>query len=1541
MSNRLKYVTFTALLLSLSGSVALAVNPLVVKHTLAQVASSADSKAEADKLFQAGVQQYRFGEYPKALQTYQRVLEIRRKLGDKAGVGQTLNNIGQVYNGLLQQDKALEVLQQALTIRREIKDRAGEGETLDNIGGVYLALFKEEEALKTLQQALEIRREVKDKTGEAVTLSRMGFTYTFLKQQDKGLKLLQQALVMHQELGDKFQEGFTLFRIGVAYDNINDYPNALDWLNKALAVNREIGNRAWEGRSLQQIGFIYFNKKEYDNALKFFQQSLPLIQAAGIRSSEASILTTVGDTYFQQQKYDKAIEVYQQALPVVLEIKDKSLESEVLASLGNSYIKQEKYDRALEFYQKALPLMREFKNKSEEGRILFLIGGIYKLQGNPEQAMENLQKSLPIAREIKNQILEAKILAEIGSTYGTQKQFDRAIEFYQQALALEQKPLNNRPVQLDILIQIMWLYRLSAVEAYVKKDYTLAISQENQTLNLVAEALNIARELKDSAAVKEVMRIQGEAYSSTGNYYLELQELQKAQEFIQKGLTIARQSGNLEAERNALSYLAGVYGALGDYTKVTELIQRQLEIARILKNPRLESEALLGLASIYNVLGDYEQGIQFAQQALTKAEEIDIQKIPENLQEYVLRRKPDILGTLSLIYTNLGEYDKALEFAQKSLNLVRSLKKPKLEAKALIDIGNVYNTSQDFQKAIEFTQQALKIAREIKNTDLEAEALKKLSAAYTGKGDYQQALDSAQQILLIAEKTQNLNLKIDALDIQRQIYTNQGNYQKTLELFQEALKVVAKLDNNPYYEWLKLLEMGIFYNSLGDYQKNIEYLQQALSLAKKMQNPQFEGTTLFILAYSYFGKGEPQKTIEYANLGLDILPQPKMISVEIIGNILLSLGYGELNNEQKAIEAAQASLASARKGKNPNDEKTVLTLIGNLQRKFGKKQEAIKTYNQALAIKTQAKTVGADSGIYASLGRVYADLNQPNAAISYYKEAINRIEEVRRGIKLLTPELQASFLQTTVDFGSVKTEDIYRQLADLLSSQGQEAEAQQVMELLKIQELNNFARETTGTSKITNLELSNTEKQIINKHGTLIAFANQLAECEQKKCSQLSNLRTQHRQLTEEFNSLIENLKNPKNSEVDKSRIKDVYDRTDDLIASAEKILAAPKQPDGTVLIYPLVLKDKVRILWAAKGGILSSKVCQIGESELTKDVSNFRRLLQQPDSDITQVKATGKKLYDCLIKPIESELKANKVKHLVFVPDRAINYIPMAALFDGEKYLIENYSVVSVLNAGLTDAKDTLPPQIQDTQVLGLGLSNQAKTPDGTFSALNYVPIELDAIVKQKPNDSKGIYPGTKFLNQAFTIDALENNLDGRNILHIATHGLFKANNPEESYILLGTGDPYPITKIKYLQKLREIHLVVLSACETALGGSDQNGIEIQGMSAYFLRDKAKSVMASLWVVSDRSTAQLMQQFYSNLANSANSKTRITKAEALRQAQLSLLNSNKSTGENTGNGRGIFELTNPDISSRNENNTSGYSHPYYWAPFILIGNGL
>jgi CHAT domain-containing protein len=321
--------------------------------------------------------------------------------------------------------------------------------------------------------------------------------------------------------------------------------------------------------------------------------------------------------------------------------------------------------------------------------------------------------------------------------------------------------------------------------------------------------------------------------------------------------------------------------------------------------------------------------------------------------------------------------------------------------------------------------------------------------------------------------------------------------------------------------------------------------------------------------------------------------------------------------------------------------------------------------------------------------------------------------------------------------------------------------------------------------------------------------------------------------------------------------------------------------------------------------------------------------LLSKPGSD-TQLKTVGKDLYDCLVKPLEGELSASQIKHLIFVPDRATNYIPLAALYDGKRYLIERYAISTVLSAGLTDTDDLLPKQPQKISVLGLGLSEAR----GKFSALPNVEAELDAILNTGASRT-GVFPGLKYLNQAFDRNALENNLRGQKILHIATHGEFKPSNPRDSYFLLGTGAPYAIPDIQTLRELKDVHLVVLSACETGLGGEDGLGLEVAGISSFFLgdRDRAKAVMASLWLVNDASTALLMQQFYKQLATG-----KITKAEALRQAQLELLQGKVLAKD--ASKRSDIDVQGEERSLGNKP-SANFSHPYYWAPFILIGNGL
>jgi len=194
-------------------------------------------------------------------------------------------------------------------------------------------------------------------------------------------------------------------------------------------------------------------------------------------------------------------------------------------------------------------------------------------------------------------------------------------------------------------------------------------------------------------------------------------------------------------------------------------------------------------------------------------------------------------------------------------------------------------------------------------------------------------------------------------------------------------------------------------------------------------------------------------------------------------------------------------------------------------------------------------------------------------------------------------------------------------------------------------------------------------------------------------------------------------------------------------------------------------------------------------------------------------------------------------------------------------------------------------------------------------------------------------IYPGKIRLDAAFTASSLRDNRDPFRILHIATHGSFNPKSITASFLLLGDGSRLPITDIATLTNLNTTHLVVLSACETGLSGSAQDGTEISGISGYFLYRGAKSVMASLWNVNDASTALMMQQFYKHLASG------MTKAEALQAVQQDFIQG-KLTAKDAP-ARADVEVRVEPGTRATQSQLSTFSHPYYWAPFILIGNSL
>ena len=1175
---------------------------------------------------------------------------------------------------------------------------------------------------------------------------------------------------------------------------------------------------------------------------------------------------------------------------------NRKAEADSFLEQGIKQLDNQQPSAALQSFQQALAIYREIKDTQGEGNTLKRLGDACLSLKEYTKAIAFYQQSLVIIKAISARELEGRVLNNLGLANKELGDSTKAIEYYQQALAIA-KEINNRKLEQIALNNLGFIH--------------VALGNSTKVVEYYQQVLAIARELKDYPAQASALAYLGYAYASLNNN-------QKAIDFAQQALTLSRETKNTWAEALALDTFSRTYSFLGDAQKTIEFGQQALAVARQIKNNLLEGRALAFLGNAYASLDENQKAIEFAQQALGVAR-----------QNKNSGAEAIALDTLTRSYSSREEPQKVLEFGQASLAVARQIKNNLFEWRALVFLCEAHYFLGNSQQAVEFAQQSLTLARESQNRTFESGALSVLSGVHAALRDYQKAIELAQQSLVIAREIKNRKLESTALSALGGAYWALRHYQKGIEYRQQALAIYRELKDRDS-ELSALHGINANYIFLGDYQKVIELAQQELALAREIKNHDYEGIALAYLGFAYFAQGDSQKIIEYGQQALAVGRESKSNIAEFFGLLALSIGHGNLGNNEKALEFSQASLAIARDpklGRRLVDaEQLSLDTLGSIYRKVGQKEQAIAAYRESLAIDNGGFTA------QVGLARAYRELNMPITAIAYYKQAIGSVEQIRGKILGLPRQLQESFLKALlIDTDKARNTDSYRELADLLLSQKRILEAQQVLELLKVQELRDFTKDARAGGEKLEVALHPTEEQIKKEKATLIAFGQKIYECQQTKCSQLSQLLDQRQTLTEQYNQKIQTIE----KDIRERRAKDDAFFDPNKLNKAKEIVES--QP-GTVLIYPLVLPDKIWVLWTSQGGIIKSvEVPNIGQKQLGETVLKFRQLLQNPNSDITQVKATGKQLYDWLIKPIEPEVKANKIQNLVFSLDRATRYIPMSALFDGEKYLVENYAVSLVLSADLTDTKDRLPSGTQNTPVLALGLSNAV----AGYNALPNVPAELDAIVRKKPSDTTGIYPGLEFLNETFDFRALRDNLTGRKILHVATHGQFVPGRQEDSYLLLGKGDKLTITQIKTLQDLSNVHLVVLSACETALGGPDQDGVEISGISFYFLNAGAKAVMASLWLVNDESTSQLMQHFYRNLAQGT-ATTPITKATALRQAQLSLLRGQPAKTD-TADQRSLLVVKPGEGSQTASTNTTtpGFSHPYYWAPFILIGNGL
>ncbi|OCQ98950.1 hypothetical protein BCD64_23205 [Nostoc sp. MBR 210] len=814
---------------------------------------------------------------------------------------------------------------------------------------------------------------------------------------------------------------------------------------------------------------------------------------------------------------------------------------------------------------------------------------------------------------------------------------------------------------------------------------------------------------------------------------------------------------------------------------------------------------------------------------------------------------------------------------------------------------NLYDTGR-FAEAVEVLTKALQAYKQTGDKLKLAITLSNLSLAYQQLGELTEAQQAITESLQLLADRQNSLIFAQSLEIQARLQLLKGKPEVALISWQQTEQIYQQTNN---------------YGGV---------VRSQINQAQAWRTQGFYRRAI--------------KMLEVVNQQLQSQPDSleKAVGLRSLGNALLISGSLE-----KSQEVLEQSLAAAQRLKSNDDMAASLLSLGNNARKQEKNPDAIAYYQQAIKLSTSPLT------------KVSAQLNYLSFLIEDQKltEAVAILPEIQSQLNQLPPSRKAIYSQINYAQSLIKLGTANRQKQSNLDSQLPDMPkiAQILANTVKqSQSLGDRRAEANALLSLGNLYEQTqqwSEAQSLTQQGLILAQGSIIPDIAYRLQWQLGRLLWQQKNFTgaiAAYDAAVDTIKSIRsdlatiNQDIQfnfRESVEPLYRQSVELLLQFqagqqnEKILDQARQRiealqlaeidnffqeaclEGkdivldqvvdienptTAIFYPIILPQQLQVIVKLPNQTLKLYSKNIPQADVETIVTNLRKALVNPTAT-NAVKTQSQIIYNWLVKPVDSELSAKKVDTLVFVLDGVLRNIPMASLYDGEKFLIEKYAIA--LSVGL-QLQNPQPIVQQQLKALAAGLTQPP--PDfPNLAPLPAIHMEVNSIA------SAGIAT-TNLIDQQFTSKALEKAVNSVpfNIVHLATHGQF-SSSADKTFILAADG-PINVKQFDSLLRNRDetqtlaVELLVLSACQTATG--DKRAA--LGLAGTAIRAGARSTLASLWQIDDESTALFVGEFYQELK-----KGNISKAQALRLAQLKI-------------------LQHPN-----------YKAPSFWSAYVLIGNWL
>lgn len=995
------------------------------------------------------------------------------------------------------------------------------------------------------------------------------------------------------------------------------------------------------------------------------------------------------------------------------------------------------------------------------------------------------------------------------------------------------------------------------------------------------------------------------AQARKGLYEVTLQ--QSVELGSQQRARIAAQQLYMEGRRAQQSGAEGMERAEKKYE---EALMKWRE-ARV---PRWEGMTLTNLAIVCRTLSRNEKALDCSERALA-------------IQREIKDRSGEVitLTNLGIVYRNLSQYDKARDCHERALAIRREIKDKGGEGVTLYNLGNIYSNLAQYEKSRDYYEQSLAIAREIKDRRGEGAALSGIGIVSFNLGQYEKSIEYYEQALALHRDIKDRGLEGVALTSLGNTYVNLSQFEKARDYYEQALAVQREI-RDKLNEGASLNNLGIVYRNLGEYEKSRDYAEQALRLQREIKYRQGEGVALNSLGLVSSNLRQYEKAREYFVQALAIRREIKdrrgeAWTVTSLGSVYLNLGQ-----YAKAREHYEQALDIQRDIKDKDGEGSTLAGLGDVNVSLKQFDKARDFYAKALAIRREIKDKWAEAQVLYRVARVDRDSGKLSDAHLHIESALSLVESIRANVG--GQELRTSYFASVQDYYTLYI-DVLMRLHKQRPAEGYAVAALLASERARARSLIELLTESRVEIR------QGVDPALLDRERILRQQLNVTAERQTRLLS-----RTHTEQQVGEINKEIQTLTSE-------------YQATQTQIRATSPRYAALTQPQPLTLVEIKQLLDSETVileyslgedrsyLWTVTNASVDSYELP-GRAEIEEDARRIYDAYRT--NNAVEVKKASADVSRKLLAPAARHLGRRR---LLIVASGALQYLPFGALHavatapsrpliaDCEIVILPSASTLAVLRRELSGRQQAAksvavladPVFDRNDPRVNLVLSEKPsgesagspKSANASVTSLERSAREVGLLsfdrlrsTRREAEDiiaSTRLGTGLKALDfEASRATAVSGELAQYRIVHFATHGMLNNQHPELSGLVLSLVDERGQPQDGFL-RAHEVYnmklgadLVVLSGCQTALG-KEAKGEGLLGLTRGFMYAGSPRVVASLWQVPDRATAELMKRFYRGMLVEG-----LQPAAALRAAQVAMLKDKR------------------------------WNAPYYWAAFVLQG---